>query len=377
MKRIFKVSAFIISVFAISCSPTDKNEDQKDFQFPEKVNLKEMTSLSASSEDQFFARPNIVEPISNEGFIIADVQRLQLNHFDEAANFLGSYGREGQGPGEFQRISDLIIKGNVVQVVDGRSSKITTYEVKDEKLTRVDIREFDYLMMKEHPAAMMREFIANSDDSYTALYYDFNMTSKENPRVTKIVMVPYTSSFERDTTQTKFALDFIPEFEYEGGILTVPYAKRGLYAKTNNHLVYAVNTEPSIKFFDKSGNITNEISLRDKRKALTSEEKEEAFISTYKNAENPNRFKNEVLSLMPEKRSLIRGLLADANDRIWVKIFSEDSLNGDWLVFDKEGNAKFSLNLPEGHTFRNAFGNRLFTQRQTEDGPEIVISEWE
>lgn len=377
MKSHIIILLFIIFVALISCSSGSEQKGEGDFQFPEKVNLHEVMSFTDINKDQFFARPNIIEPISNGEFIVGDLQRLQLYHFDESANLLGSYGREGRGPGEYERISDIIVKGDTIKVVDGRSARVTTYEVKNQGLNQVDISDFEYVMMKEHPAAMLREFIGNSDNTYTALYYDFNISSQENPRITKIVMVPYTSSFKRDTAQNSFALNYIPEFEYEGGILSVPYAERGFYTEIKNHLVYAVNHEPMVKFYSKSGKIEQEISLPDNPKKLTSEEKEEAFINRYRNAEDPDRFRNEVLAKMPEERPIVRGLLADADDRIWVHIFSGDSLKGNWLIFDKEGNIQASLDLPEGHTFRNAKGNRLFTQRETKDGPEIVITEWE
>ncbi len=286
-------------------------------------------------------------------------------------------GGEGRGPGEFERISNVIVKGSTISVVDDRSSRITSYDVKDGKLNRGKISDFQYAMMKEHPAAMFRELIANNDDTYIALYYDFNISSQKNPRVTKIVMVPYTSSFTRDTTQNSFALDFIPEFEYENGILSVPYAERGFYANINNFLIYATNNEPEVKLYNKSGEIKRVLSLPDTRKKLTSQEKEQAFMQSYKNAKNPDRFKSEVLSHMPDYRSVIGGLEADADDRIWVHIFSGDALKGDWLIFDKSGNALVSLDLPEGHTFMNAKGNRIFMRRESENGPEIVISEWE
>lgn len=377
MKRLSILSALILSVAVISCSSGYEKQAEGDFQFPEKANVQEVLSFTEINDDQFFARPNIIEPILNGEFIVADLKRLQLYHFDKSARLLGVYGREGRGPGEFERISDIIVKGKTIRVVDGRSSRVTTYEAENQKLNQVEISDFQYVAMKEHPAAMLREFIANNDDAYTALYYDFNISSQKNPRVTKIVMVPYTSSFKKDTTLNSFALDYIPEFEYKGGILSVPYAERGFYAKINNLLVYAMNNEPEVKLYNKSGDIKRVISLPDNRKKLTSQEKEQAFINSYRNAENPGRFRSEVLSYMPDQRSIIRGLVADADDRIWVHIFQGDSLKGDWLVFDKNGNALTSLDLPEDHTFRNAKENRIFMQRQTENGPEIVISEWE
>lgn len=73
---------------------------------------------------------------------------------------------------------------------------------------------------------------------------------------------------------------------------------------------------------------------------------------------------------------MIRDIKADVDNRIWVRIYPNEGMKADWLIFNIDGEAIAGLSLPVGHTFQNAKGDRVFLQRQTENGPEIVISEW-
>lgn len=221
------------------------------------------------------ARPAFVVPMSDGSFVIADGQTLRLHHFDSSNTYIASYGREGRGPGEFEGFSDFILKQDTLKIVDGRSSRITSYVLDDGSLNRVSISDFEYVMLPDYPAAMLRGFVTNENDTYSAIYMYFGIMSQANPRLTELVMVPYSASFERDTTFTETALKYVYEFNEERYVVSVPFYERGFYAEADGYLVHALNNEPAIQLYGRSGEVEKEIKLPDTRKVLTEEEKKQ------------------------------------------------------------------------------------------------------
>jgi len=376
MKKNSTALILLFTSFLLSCSSGEETENEKAFDFPEEINLEQKDTISNIGEDQFLARPAFVIPMPNGSFVIADGQTLQLHHFDSSNTYIASHGGEGRGPGEFEGLSDFILENDTLKIVDGRSSRITSYVLDGDQLNRVSISDFEYVMLPEYPAAMLRGFVSNTNDTYSAIYMYFGMMSQANPRLSELVLVPYSASFKRDTASDVTALKYLYEFTEDRNIISVPFYERGFYAKVDGYLVHGLNNMSEIQLYGQSGEIEKEIELPDTRKTLTKEEKEAVYEERYQNAEDPNRFRSMVLSNMPDLSPVIKDIKADIENRIWVRIYPDEGMFADWLIFNLEGEAIASLSLPEGHTFQNANGTRVFLQRQTENGPEIVISEW-
>ncbi|MDR9419616.1 6-bladed beta-propeller [Gracilimonas sp.] len=377
MMRKLSVALILLLTFLLfSCSSEEKTGSQNGFNYPKENSLEEVDAILDIDENQFLARPAFVVPMSDGSFVIADGQTLRLHHFDSSNTFIASYGGEGRGPGEFEGISDFILKNDTLKIVDGRSSRITSYVLEEGSLNRVSISDFEYVMLPDHPAAMLRSFVTNENDTYSAIYLYFGMMSQANPRPLELIIVPYSAAFKRDTTFSETSLTYSYEFTEDRYVINVPFYERGYYAELDGYVVHGLNNEPSIQLYGRSGEVEQVINLPDTRRILSAEEKESIHDERYKNAEDPNRFKSMVLSNMPDQRPVIRNIKADVDNRIWVKIFPEEDMTSDWLVFNLDGEAIARLSLPEGHAFQNAKGDRVFLQRETENGPEIVISEW-
>jgi hypothetical protein len=345
------------------------------FQFPDNAEL-QLTATFQSAGEEIFAQPNMILPINEEQFIIADTQLLQIHLLDLNENYFHTFGRAGQGPGEFQRFSEITADGNQLRVYDGRSYKVTELTVHENRIEYIGESDFSFIPLSDFPGAMFWRFIEGQNGEHLAIYRDFNILSEESPRFTRIIALKYDDSYSPITEEPVAVHNFIAELDFGNGVLSLPYYQRGFFTQSNGRLVYAKNDYPEIRIYDTSGEQINTIKLPDTRVTLTRDDKVAAFEHTYRNAPEPDRFRNEVNPKIPDQRPIIRTMNSDSQGRIWVRIFTNNDSEADWLVFDENGSPLVSLSLPDGHTFRNAIDNNVITGFIGDDGPEIALHRW-
>jgi len=364
----------LVVLLLISCTQGDF-ETESGFQFPDNAEL-QLTAIIQSAGNEIFAQPNMVLPVSDEQFIIADTQLLQIHLMGVNENYYHTFGRAGQGPGEFQRFSEITVEGNRIRIYDGRAYKVTELAVHENRIEYIDEKDFTFIPLSDYPGAMFWRFIEGQNGEHLAIYRDFNILSEESPRFTRIIAMKYDDNFSPVAEEPVAVHNFIAELDFGNGVLSLPYYQRGFFTQSNGRLVYAKNDYPEIRIYDTSGEQVNAIKLPDTRVTLTRDDKVAAFEHMYRNAPEPDRFRNEVVPKIPDQRPIIRTMTSDSQGRIWVRIFTNDISEADWLVFDKNGSPLFRLSLPEGHTFRNAINNKLITGFIGDDGPEIALHRW-
>jgi len=83
-----------------------------ELKFEKRVVLKETSKESIIS----FMGP--ICPLENNSFFIADIKELNFKIFDLNGNRLGTYGRGGQGPGEFSHLRAADCYQNFIYILD-------------------------------------------------------------------------------------------------------------------------------------------------------------------------------------------------------------------------------------------------------------------
>ena len=362
-------------VLPLILSCTVKENKLPDLNNHLRSELREIYSISEFNGSEFFARPAIVTPLENGHFLIADTQILSVHHFNDKAKYLGTFGREGKGPGEFLKLNDIFLKSDTVYIVDGRNVKINSYLTEGENVRFFESKSFEYMMIKDYPLALFREFIPSAKGALTAVYYDFDNLSQDEMKTTKMLTIPYSESPEQQKDSLQI-FNLMPQIHRDGVVLFIPLKTQGYFSSMNDGFAYALNDEPKISIYNVDGSARSEIKLPDTRKKISKEEKEAIYNFEYRNSPDPLKYKSIVMQQMPDQRPVIRNMKTDAENRIWVQIYRNDESNADWFVYEENGKPVVNLEIPEDLIFRNAKGSRVYAQRNTKEGPEIVILEW-
>ena len=364
----------LLVLFAISCS-RDSTDTGDSFTEPDQVEVQKVGTVQDAGS-KLLARPGAVLPLPDGKFIVADVQTLNLHLYSDNFTHLHSIGGNGDGPGEFRRFSDYAVSGSDVIVFDGRRSLVSTFSTENNRLELTSTERFEYVTNPDYPAAMFRWFVWDENGEHIALYYDFNISSMDELKYHHVVAYAYDENYSPVSEEPIAVFEYTPELSVENNIvLTIPYIERGFVASQNGRILYANNQSPSVEIYDRTGTVVRTIMLPDFSTELTRDDKIVEYNRLYENSPDPDRFRSQVVSLMPDRSPVIRTILSDQDGRIWVRMHNADE-NADWYLFTREGSPIAKLNLPEGHFFRNASGNRIYTTNTTRPDPEIGIFEF-
>lgn len=372
MKKLFLL--IIIAQLFGAC--TEKQPSPPKFAEVPKVELHEVIAISEFNNGDFFARPFSVTPLPDGQFLISDSQTLKIHQFNNQFKYVGSIGREGKGPGEFRRLNNIFLKGDTISVVDARNYRISSYKAATDGLTLIAEKGFKPMSYSKYPLALFRQFIPSDDGSLTAVYYDFDQLSREEIKIPKILVYPYSETADEPVDSLVQIFNLMPEIHKERVILSIPYLTRGFFSSLYNGFVYAQNDQSMMKVYSTTGKIKMEIPLRGVKTELSPAAKEAAYYAYYKNSPDPERFKQDVISVMPDYRPVIKNLSTDIENRIWVQIYQDENNQEDWFVFGDDGTPQVNLKVDDNLNILNARGNRVYALRNAEEGPEIVILEW-
>jgi hypothetical protein len=84
-----------------------------------------------------FTRVLAILPAANGTVIIADASNREIHTFDSSGAYSHSIGRDGRGPGEFERLSAVGLLADTLWVIDGRERRTSLFSLDGAHLTTI------------------------------------------------------------------------------------------------------------------------------------------------------------------------------------------------------------------------------------------------
>jgi hypothetical protein len=165
------------------------------------ISLKEELSIGEAEgrEEYMFSVIRAIEIDDKEIIYVADTKGNHIREFDKNGGFLRTIGREGQGPGEFQRITNIqITSENELMVHDRYTFRLTFFSLDGDYLRTVLLKGIQAFTIK-----------VNSMGNYLVRTIDFDSAT---PRAAYELKV-YSSDLAFDSegkTVRKVSKDYVP-----------------------------------------------------------------------------------------------------------------------------------------------------------------------
>lgn len=112
--------------------------------------------------EALFYRPVDIVAAANGRMFVADSGDRRVLMFAADGTYLGSFGREGQGPGEFSSIVSMAIAGDRIVIKDNRNNRLSVWTVDGEHVADHPSRSFRVLLRME----------GMGDDAFVAWFID-------------------------------------------------------------------------------------------------------------------------------------------------------------------------------------------------------------
>ncbi|MCC5915192.1 MAG: 6-bladed beta-propeller [Balneolaceae bacterium] len=371
MKTIIKSTIYLSSLFLLlSCS----SETEEDLPNLNSLPQWELTQeLEITDSDEFLFNQLGILQMSNNGEVFAhDFAENHLLHFDQQGQFLGSIGRAGSGPGEFQSISSFYLNGpNQLHIFDRQNMRFTAYNRSGDQWTIGETVSLDENAMNFgtfRPIDEPGTYLATS-----AIVFRQEMLDAEP--------LQYVSLTDRKGVSLRDSVAVLPfNFfllnETSGGGFSVRSKPNNLGLRAHFNLldeetvIAARSDRFEIDLLNIHTGENSRITYPFSPVSLTDADRRLALDNSGQN------FRSVMRESMPDHHNLIHSIFPDNQERIWINmqtLYNGEEIFG-WMIVDKEGEFLGRTEIPDNFTIRTIQGDRILGLYSPEDDvPSIRV----
>ncbi|MBN2858184.1 MAG: 6-bladed beta-propeller [Candidatus Delongbacteria bacterium] len=283
-----------------------------------RIELKEIGFIENNAEadpERYFNQPTIVDFDEEGNLYILDRTKYKVFKYDPKGSFIKSFGRQGQGPGEFIIPGTINVRKDTLYVTDIRSYKISKFNLDGEFLGDKkyhDINNFPMLPLK-------------FGENYITI---FGATKRVVTDEGKQISIKETSLYDHN-------YDFIKNLhilEYEPPAEDAEFdpSEKGIQASasyTNAYVYEHSKTQYKIDVYDINGNKVREIRKYYSRiKTPADEHKKNEEIWAKRGRKYKEEFINSIYQLRTDKynRLWVSGPTNKKEEGQYYDIFEND-----------------------------------------------------
>jgi hypothetical protein len=289
---------------------------------------------------------------------------------------VGTVGRQGKGPGEFEDVTAIhILPGDSIFAFDGGSARVTVFPPGSER-----------------PAHMLSMSTANllfphwvdplpGGGMLAAFHPAFGDTpdgSARGKRMELLRLLNSDASVERDSLLT------FPEYEavqidhgpFQGALFS-PFGRRTLYAAAGDRVYTAWTGGATVEAYSPTGKHVATIRLADAPplRAVTRAEMDSVVTSMQKGLP----FGRQVIQRAMEGAGnwnwpLLRQLLVDDSGRIWLAVNGQRGEPVHWIAMDEQGRRVGAFDLPESVKLFVIRGDAAYGVEKNADDVQRVVA---
>ena len=295
------------------------------------LDIEENLVIGRSDDDNYhFYQANNLAVDKEDNIYLADGGNRRIQKFDKNGHYILTIGREGQGPGEFTGISDILFdEQDNLFVLGGR--RIQIFNTSGEYLRGITL---------ENPISNLS---LDSDG------YFFGITSLQDDKGRKSQVVKLDPEGKSIKTCAEFTA--AKPVQRKSGESIVSF--RAIHAYTPGLLLstlgkeifcYTHNLNYEIFIINKNGDLLSKILKDEKNQVITQAEKDHIISQLEEHLSRSGRtWPKDVIEEacdFPSSRPFFRGMLADDRQRIFiwrVKSVLDESDEWTFDVFSRDG----------------------------------------
>lgn len=292
--------------------------------------------------------------LSDGRIVLSDNGSFQLRVFGPDGTFLGRWGREGEGPGEFQSIEIVgKLAGDTVVVLDGRQRRISLFHPDTGFLAQSTIEE-----------EVGMTFVSNGLFRDGSIVFGGGLTFGPGGDLPSDGLnrsdTPYRSARLDGSLAADFGTVPGPEVfmrsrgaggEYMISATVIPFGRRPA-AFAHGSWFYAGSSDTyQLSVFDDSGRLDRVLRVLAPLPPVTGQDVDELIEERVAALEDPSQAPAVRTSMRemptPETMPAYGGLIVDEADFLWIQDFPRPGVRlRTWTVFDPEGTPRTRLSLP-------------------------------
>lgn len=320
-----------------------------------------ITTVNESDDFLFSDQMGSLTVDSKGNLFIVDRKQNHVVHFTPDGRVAGTFGRAGDGPGEFRSMTNSYVARDTLYVFDVNLARLTSMRLNAsnqlEMANAMDIRLPEgriprgVLMSSNH--YVIEGFDRLPDGSQEGFIALLNRDgSVYNPKMMPL-KVP-----ESKTISMSGMTIFAP----------TPFRRRSHYRLTPDDVFhYAWNDSARIEQYDINGNRIGTVRVD---VGYRQADKSEVILNNY-----PPETQSQILENLHPTKPAFDNFHVDETGKIFLNLGNMENPETDkWLILDAQGNLLKSFNMARAITFFQIRNNTLYgIQRMPDTSQQIVV----
>lgn len=344
---------------------TLSNSSQFDLSDEPKYSVQFSEPVVFNDSDLIMGDISSVAVDSNGDVYIADSDQLTIHRFTSDGSFIESFGRDGDGPGEFRSLLRIRYREGKVYALDRSQNRITAFRPDSLDAFHSISLSVNPQSSGSHLRSMPEEFFVLPENKFLLA---FSLVAGDSERLYfQPVDILQPDRGYLNTDDIRIPVDQSVLFSNSGnmGFINPIYGRRSTLYATSDGTIYSNWSEHMLfKLYDSGGNYTGALYDRINKKPLTRRQLRERYSDFYMDI-----LRNEEL---PDRWPALRSFLVDDDKRLWIELFTEDFQVSEWIIVSKEEGllGKFSLSSEDSiHLVQDDF---IYVTDVDTDGLESV-----
>lgn len=372
MRKVVIIICLVVLTSFSSCSSTPEVEIPEEIAAMENLtigslnmdpiqsNAPERVTIYGDTDDVIIGTLRFFELDHLGRVFIADGSRQVIHVYTPDGDYITDIGGEGDGPGEFRRITSITFDNQYLHVMDTQTLRISRFNL--ETFTYIDDMDLPFEPdfssgFLPYPSSFDLlsggNYLIHFDISYTSAQPEGNgkveMTGKILDRANGIMQDDVIYSFPANEALVR----------REGTSLHVmgtPYKRTSHVHYLGGTIFHGWSEELLFKWYDESGGYIRSLYIPFENEPLNRNE----VVGEYDDRDEPWRsmVRNDQ---MPATWPAFTMALPDDENNVWAGLYTDDPESYTWMAFTEEGELYASFIWSRNRTIQSVRNGEIYT----------------
>lgn len=320
------------------------------------------------TDEFFFSFMNEIAVDDHGNVFIADNTEGVIRVFNSDGDYIQTLGSKGEGPGEFNSISHILIRNNKLYGMDSMQRRITVFNLDNFSLANsLNPGEGDTGM-----ASMPGMFLPLEDGNFLQIFNSFRQNDDDNSSYEHTLVGAILNdegAMMRDSVFTpESGSMLLIQSDEMIMIRSMPYQRQAAIAfGPDNTINYGYTNRAFIQVFDYEGNYLRAIYYDQPNPSLNRSE----LLDRYR--DNEPLYDELRKQNLPETMPVFKDLVVDDKHQFWIRMENNDNETDEWWILGREGERLAVFEWPSDKRIRYVKDNAMYTIEENELGVRETI----
>lgn len=296
---------------------------------------------------------------------IADSDQNTIHLFEADGDYIESFGRDGEGPGEFRSLVRIDHRDGTIYALDRNLNRITQFD--SESLTVENTLGLSGVTNRTgmNRRSMPETFFVLPGERFLITFSMF-ASGTGQVHFQPVDIMDSDGRYEgADQIKIPVRQSIMRETGGNIGVIVPPYGRKSTLVASESGDIYTNWSEHLlIKQYAENGNYVQSWYSRQQGPPLSRSGLRDRYSEAFM-----EYIRGETL---PDTWPLIRTFIVDDQERLWISLYSSNHDEAEWFVIGSEGSVHSKFTRPSSHTIKKIAGDQIYILEEDGDGFDLL-----